>query len=71
MKKKIKLTDQEREWILSHIENSQQLIDAGNLAELQAEIDSWMATYGYTDDYEPTDELRRVEKMYDHIYFEN
>lgn len=67
----LKITENEKQYLMERIENIDALVRAGSLGDLLSAISDWMMDNGFDDDDEITDVGREAERVYDAIFYRN
>lgn len=67
----IKLTDEQREFIVQNLPSGEKLVKAKDVDDILGPLDDWITANGFDDKDELTDEGRRIQRMYDNIYNNN
>ena len=71
----IKISDDDREFLLENIPDAEGLISSEKINEILSLLDDWIFINGYTsegnEDFVLTDLGRKAERIYDRIYYNN
>ncbi len=67
----LKISDEEKRFLVQNIENAEQSISTGDLNGVLLPLAEWIAVNGYDEEYRLTDTGRKAERIYDNIYANN
>ena len=67
----LKVTNAERKFIVENLEDGEGIIKSDTLRDLTMPLDDWILENGFDDDYSLNDVVRKVQVMYDNIYYRN
>lgn len=71
----IKISNEDRAFLIEIMPEAEQLLESDNMNDILIPLNEWIAMHGYTSEgdeaYVLTDLGRKVERIYDRIYYEN
>ncbi len=71
----IRISDDDRAFLLESIPDAERLISSGEINDILSLLDDWIFVNGYTsegdEEYVLTDLGRKAERIYDRIYYNN
>lgn len=67
----INLNFDEQQFIKDNFTNGEELIRVEKVNDLLDYLNDWILAFGFDDDYSLNDIGRKVQRMYDDIYYRN
>ena len=67
----LKVSEKDRKFLIENIENAETLLAGNDLNALLDPLSDYLAYIWFDENWELTDEGRKVQAIYDRIYFNN